>query len=109
MEAENTVADKPLEKEKKIDDNVIFIGEKPIINYIRSISVQLSKNPGQEVIIRSRGRFISKAVDIVEIARRRFLEREGVKVREIKISSEEFEKEGKKINVSTMDIILIKQ
>lgn len=90
------------------NDNVIFIGDKPIINYVRSISVQLSKQTNSEVIVRSRGKFISRAVDIVEIAKRKFLEKEGVKIKEIKISSEEFEKEGKKLNVSTMDIVLSK-
>jgi len=97
--------EKTLQKE---NDNVIFIGDKPIINYVRSISVQLSKQNSSEVIVRSRGRFISRAVDIVEIAKRKFLEKEGVKIKEIKISSEEFEKEGKKLNVSTMDIVLNK-
>jgi DNA-binding protein len=88
------------------NDNVIFIGEKPLINYVRGISVQLSVKKSPEVIVRSRGRFISKAVDVVEVAKRRFLEKEGIKVKEIKIASEEFERDGKKINVSTMDIVL---
>lgn len=88
------------------DDNVIFIGEKPLINYVRGISVQLSVKKSPEVIVRSRGKFISKAVDVVEVAKRRFLEKEGFKVKEIKIASEEFEREGRKINVSTMDIVI---
>jgi DNA-binding protein len=99
---------KETEKEfaEKKDDNVIFIGSKPIINYIRSISVQFTKKNSLEVIIRSRGKFISKAVDIAEIARRRFLEKEGIRIKDINISSESFEKEGRQLNVSTMDIIL---
>ncbi|MEM4271629.1 MAG: hypothetical protein QXD13_00880, partial [Candidatus Pacearchaeota archaeon] len=84
--------------EKKEDSNIIFIGNKPIINYIRSISVQLSKQDPKEVIIRSRGKFISKAVDIAEIARRKFLEKEGIKIKDIKISSEDFVKEGKQLH-----------
>lgn len=93
-------------KEENKNDNVIFIGSKPLINYVRSISVQLTIKKSPEIIIRSRGKFISKAVDVVEVAKRRFLENEGVKVKDIKISSEEFEKEGRKINVSSMDIVL---
>jgi len=93
------------DNEKK-DDNVIFIGEKPLINYVRGISVQLSVKKSPEVIVRSRGKFISKAVDVVEVAKRRFLEKEGFKVKDMKIASEEFEREGRKINVSTMDIII---
>lgn len=93
-------------KKTGVADNVIFVGSKPIINYIRSISVQLSKQDSKEVIIRSRGKFISKAVDIAEIARRKFLDKEGIKIKDIKISSEDFVKEGKQLHVSTMDIIL---
>ena len=92
--------------EKKEDSNVIFVGSKPIINYIRSISVQMSKQVNGEVVIRSRGKYISRAVDIAEIARRKFLDKEGVKIKDIKIGSEEFEKEGRKMNVSTMDIVI---
>ncbi len=92
-------------KENK-NDNVVFIGEKPLINYVRGISVQLSVKKSPEVIVRSRGKFISKAVDVVEVAKRRFLEKEGFKVKDIKIASEEFEREGRKINVSTIDITI---
>ncbi|MBS3065550.1 RNA-binding protein [Candidatus Pacearchaeota archaeon] len=112
MEQSDKTQQPPSNKEEqqkpkeKIDNNVILIGSKPLINYIRSISVQLTIKKSTEVIIRSRGKFISKAVDIVEIARRKFLEKEGIKIKNIKISSEEFEKEGRKVNVSAMDIIL---
>jgi DNA-binding protein len=98
------ISENKIVQDKK--DNVIFIGEKPLINYVRSISVQLSVKKSPEVIIRSRGKFISKAVDVVEVAKRRFFEQEGFKVKDIKIASEEFEKEGRKINVSSMDIII---
>jgi len=88
------------------DDNIIFIGEKPLINYVRGISVQLAVKNNPDVIVRSIDKFISKAVDVVEVAKRRFLEKEGFKVKDIKIASEKFEKEGRKINVSTMEIII---
>ncbi len=102
----NNSENKPEEKKIVKEDNVIFIGEKPLINYVRSISVQLAVKKSPEVIIRSRGKYISKAVDVVEVAKRRFLEKEGFKVKDIRIASEEFEREDKKINVSTMDIVI---
>ena len=89
-------------------DNAIFIGNKPLINYVRSISIQFRKNPGKDIIIKSRGRFISKAVDVVEIAKRNFFEQEGIKIREIITGSEQMTKDDKMTNVSTMDIILVK-
>ena len=69
------------------------------------------QNKGQrEVIVSARGKFISKAVDVVEVARRTFLKDEKIKVDNIKISSEQFEnKEGKRIYVSAIEIKLVKE
>ena len=90
-------------------DNTIFIGIKPFMNYVTGVVMQF-KNKGQdEVIVSARGKFISKAVDVVEVSRRTFLKEENIKVKEIKIASEQFEnKEGKRIYVSSIDIILTK-
>ena len=95
-----------MEQEKQGSDNVVFIGSKPLVNYVRSVVLQFNKSNSKEVIIKSRGKFISKAVDIAEVARRRYLEKDGVKIKNIKIASEEFQKDDKTINVSTMDITL---
>lgn len=98
------------ETEKKLGrDNVIFIGIKPFMNYVTAVVMQF-KNKGQkEVIISARGKFISKAVDVVEVARRTFLKEENIQVKDVKISSEAFEnKEGKRIHVSSIGITLIK-
>jgi len=90
-------------------DNTIFIGIKPFMNYVTAVVMQF-KNKGQtEVIVSARGKFISKAVDVVEVARRTFLKEENIQVKDIKISSEAFEnKEGKRIHVSAIEIFLIK-
>jgi DNA-binding protein len=106
QESPSTSKDSPPSPRKTKLDNTILVGSKPLINYVKSVVLQFRKNNSPEVIIRSRGKFISKAVDIAEVARRRYLEEEGVKVKDIQIASEEFEKEGRKINVSTIDITL---
>lgn len=94
------------EKRLKInDDNVVFVGGKPLVNYVRGVITQFNKKDAKEVTIKSRGKFISKAVDVAEIARRS-LEERNVYVREVKIASESFETADKKTNISTMDIIL---
>ncbi|MBS3075354.1 DNA-binding protein Alba [Candidatus Pacearchaeota archaeon] len=92
------------------DDNIIFVGIKPFMNYVTGVVMQF-KNKGQkEVIVSARGKFISKAVDITEVARRTFLKDENICVKNIKISSEQFEnKEGKRIFVSAIEIILVKE
>ena len=103
-------SEKSEETQKTLDkDNTIFIGIKPFMNYVTGVVMQF-KNKGQnEVFVSARGKFISKAVDVVEVARRTFLKEENIQVKGIKISSEAFEnKEGKRIHVSAIEIALIK-
>jgi len=96
-------------EKKKEDDNVVFIGNKPFMNYVTGVVMQFTKKGGSEVIVKARGKFISRAVDVAEVATKRFLDEEKVKVKDIKIGSEEFEnKEGKQVNVSTIEITLAK-
>lgn len=95
------------EREK---DNVIFIGTKPFMNYVTSVVMQFTTKKQNEVTIKARGKFITRAVDVAEVSKKKFLEDENIEVKEIKINSEEFtNKEGKKISVSTIEIILQKK
>jgi archaea-specific DNA-binding protein len=95
-------------KPEERPDNIIFIGGKPFMNYVTSVAMQFNTKNSPEVVIRARGKFISKAVDVSEVIRRRFLKEQNLKIKDIQIGSEEFMKEGKKTNVSTIDITLIK-
>ena len=91
------------------DDNVIFIGGKPFMNYVTAVVMQFTTKGAKEVVIKARGKFIARAVDVVEVCRKRFLKGENLQIKDIKINSEEFEnKEGRKVNVSTIDIALMK-
>lgn len=90
-------------------DNVVFIGGKPFMNYVTGVVMQFTTQNATEMTIKARGKFISKAVDVAEVARKRFLKDQNISIKEIKIDSEEFEnKEGKKVNVSIIEIILSK-
>jgi DNA-binding protein len=90
-------------------DNSIFIGGKPFMNYVTGVVVQFTTKGASEVIIKSRGKFISKAVDVAEVSRRKFLQEQNVSVKNVSIGSEEFEnKEGKIVNVSILEIVLKK-
>ncbi|MFT4343809.1 MAG: DNA-binding protein Alba [Candidatus Woesearchaeota archaeon] len=89
-------------------DNAIFIGEKPFMNYVTAVVMQFTTKNAEEVLIKARGKFISRAVDVAEIATKRFLD-ETVRVKEVKINSEEFKnKEDKDVRVSIIEIILEK-
>ena len=93
----------------KNKDNIIFVGGKPFMNYVTGVVMQVTTQDASEVIVKARGKFISRAVDIAEIATKRFLENQ-VSIKDIKIDSEEFEnKEGKQVRVSTIEITLAKE
>jgi len=95
---------------KKIDENVVFIGNKPFMNYVTSVIIQFTAKNKNEVIIKARGKFITRAVDVAEVVKKRFLEERDIEIKDIKIDSEEFEnKEGRKVNVSIIEITLTKK
>lgn len=109
MTEENTEAKAEVEKGKGSDDYIVFVGGKPFMNYVTGVVMQFTTQNAKEVVIKSRGKFISRAVDIAEVATKRFLEG-TVEVSDIKIDSEEFQnKEGKQVRVSTMEITLKKK
>lgn len=87
-------------------DNSIFIGNKPFMNYVTAVVMQFTTKNADEIIVKARGKFISRAVDVSEVATKRFLEGQAV-IKDIKIDSEEFKnKEGKDVRVSTIEITL---
>ncbi len=91
--------------EKKMDDNVVYIGKKPVMNYVLAVTTQLSSS--KDVIIKSRGQAISRAVDTAEIVRNRFMTE--VKIKKIEILTEVLTREdGSSMNVSAMEITLTK-
>ena len=87
-------------------DNNIFIGGKPFMNYVTGVVMQFTTKNADDVIIKARGKFISRAVDVAEVSSKRFLDN-TVAVKDIKIDSEEFKNnEGKDIRVSIIEITL---
>lgn len=94
---------------KKSEDNTVFIGGKPFMNYVTGVVMQFTTQNASKIIVKARGKFISRAVDVAEVATRRFLEN-TCSVEDIAIGSEEFQnKEGKQVRVSTIEITLSKK
>ncbi|PIN72054.1 DNA-binding protein Alba [Candidatus Woesearchaeota archaeon CG08_land_8_20_14_0_20_47_9] len=90
-------------------DNSIFVGGKPFMNYITAVVMQFTTKNADLLTIKARGKFISRAVDVAEVACKKFLQGQ-VKVDEIRIDSEEFtNKEGRQVSVSTIEIVLKRQ
>ncbi len=88
--------------------NVVLVGKKPVMNYVLATLTLLNQGV-KEVVIKARGRAISKAVDTVEIVRKRFLPGK-VDIKEIKIDSQEIQNpDGRRTRVSTIEIVLEKK
>ena len=88
------------------EENVIFIGNKPPMSYVLAIVTQFNSG-SKEVVVKARGRAISRAVDAAEITKNRFVT--DAKVKEIKIGTESVtNEEGRTSNVSSIEIFLSK-
>ncbi len=87
------------------DDNIVFIGKKGVMSYVLAVVTQFNNQAG-EVVIKARGRAISRAVDVAEIIRQRFIT--DSKVQDIKISTEEIQGDEGPIKVSAIEITLSK-
>ncbi|UCD91940.1 MAG: DNA-binding protein Alba [Methanobacteriota archaeon] len=86
------------------EENTVFIGKKPTMNYVLAVVTQFNSG-SKEVVIKARGKSISKAVDVAEIVRNRFVQ--DAKIADIKISTEELEgEEGRTANVSSIEIFM---
>ena len=93
---------------KKQEDS-IFIGSKPFMNYVTAVVMQFSSNGVEQVVLKARGKFMSKAVDVAEVVKNRFM-KDKVDIASITSGSEEFEnKEKKQVRVSTLEITLKKK
>jgi len=88
------------------EENVIYVGNKPPMSYVLAIVTQFNSG-SDEVIVKARGRAISRAVDAAEITRNRFVT--DAKIKEIKIGTESItNEEGRTSNVSSIEIFLAK-
>lgn len=97
------------EDKREEDNNSIYIGGKPFMNYVTGVVMQFTTKDRQEVIIKARGKYISRAVDVCEVAAKRFLV-DKIEVGNIKIDSEQFKnKENRDVRVSSIELTLKKK
>ncbi|MDH5689875.1 MAG: DNA-binding protein Alba [Candidatus Bathyarchaeota archaeon] len=85
---------------------VVYVGRKPLMNYALAVVTGFNVSGAEEVTLKARGSAISRAVDVAEVVRRRFLG--GVEIGKIEIGSEEIriEEMNRTRTVSTMEITL---
>jgi DNA-binding protein len=88
------------------EENVVYIGNKPVMNYVLAVVTQMNGG-ALDVVLKARGRAISRAVDVAEIVRNRFIT--DVDIAGIDICTEEItSNEGANTNVSAIEIQLSK-
>jgi DNA-binding protein len=92
------------EKTRETNENVIYIGNKSPMSYVLAVVTQFNSG-AEKVHIKARGKAISRAVDVAEIVKNRFMP--NTTADNIQISTEPIEtKEGDTINVSAISITL---
>ncbi|MEW5759785.1 MAG: DNA-binding protein Alba [Candidatus Thermoplasmatota archaeon] len=93
--------------EEKGEDNVVYVGKKPLMSYVLAAVMQINVGT-MEVVIKARGKAISRAVDVAEVLKNRFVT--DAKVKEIKIGTETITSpDGMPANVSSIEIYLTKE
>jgi len=113
VESKEVAKEEDVEASKKTqklgkEQNVVYVGNKPPMNYVMAVITAFNMGNGTEVTLKARGRAISTAVDVAEITRNRFLK--DTKVHAISIGTEEItpKEGGNPRNVSTVEICLKK-
>jgi DNA-binding protein Alba len=96
------------ENKKQIKENCILVGEKPFMVYMKSVNTLFRNKNLPEIEIKARGKNIKKAVDIAESTRKKFCHDLNIQIKDIQISTSNFTKDNREINVSTISIILKK-
>ena len=92
---------------EEVKDSIVFIVKNPFMNFVTGVVMQFNSGVNK-VTVKARGKYISRAVDVAEVVRNRFVKES--KLDEIKIASEEFEgDDGKKVRISTIEITLVKE
>jgi len=88
------------------EDNKVYVGLKSSMAYVLAVMAQFSDG-AMQVRIKARGKAISRAVDVVEIVRNKFVK--DARIENIEIGTEEVEGDGKiKRKVSTIEIVISK-
>ena len=86
------------------EPNTVYIGSKPVMNYVLAVITSFNSSDTKEVTLKARGRAITTAVDVAEIVRNRFMKE--IDASKITIGTEEMQREDGTRNVSTMEIKL---
>lgn len=99
---EKEMESQPPKPRAPIPPDTILIGNKPVMSY--ATAVMMHFHGGKNILtIKARGRAISRAVDVVEVVRRRFFSGK-LNVKDVTIGTQALGEGGDVRNVSTIEI-----
>ena len=88
------------------ESNAVLVGVKPVMNYVLAC-ITLFHGGATGIKVKARGRSISRAVDVTQVVKNRFLP--DINIKGINIGTEQLAPRGSNdqpTNVSTIEIIL---
>ncbi|MEM0441025.1 MAG: DNA-binding protein Alba [Candidatus Caldarchaeum sp.] len=89
--------------EKQITPTVL-VGKKPAMSYVLACLTGFQSG-SKEIVVKARGKAISRAVDVVQIVKNRFLT--NIVVKDIRLGTEKItDEQNRTVNVSTIEIVL---
>ncbi len=84
------------------EDNVIYVGSKGVMSYVLAVVTQFNQG-ADEVEVKARGKSISRAVDVAEIVKNKFLDE--INIEDISTKTEKLENDdGSESKVSAITI-----
>jgi len=87
-------------------DNTIYIGKKSTMAYVMATIMQINKG-SPEIMLKARGKAISRAVDVAEIVKNKFINE--IQADHIRIYTEEIKGDNdENLKISAIEILLKK-
>ena len=89
------------------EENTVFVGNKAVTAYVMACVTQFNRN-ADSIVLKARGRAISRAVDVAEVLKNRFM-KDLVEITSIVTGTEQIEtREGNLSNISAIEITVSK-
>ncbi|HDM91802.1 MAG TPA: DNA-binding protein Alba [Candidatus Korarchaeota archaeon] len=87
------------------EEGIVYVGKKPAINYVMATTLQINRGV-KKIVLKARGRSISRAVDVAEITRLKYFPGK-LKITDIRTGTEEIiDEDGGRRDISVIEIEL---
>jgi len=87
------------------EEGIVYVGKKPAINYVMATTLQINRGV-KKIVLKARGRSISRAVDVAEITRLKYFPGK-IKITDLRTGTEEnIDENGSRRDISVIEIEL---